>query len=93
MTPAEAVPFDMFGVEFTRRGEHCTFETFCSVFQRGDLALAKMAGIVCNLDLKDERFGAPEPGASDSLSTASVSVIVTTRRCWPRGSRCLRRSV
>jgi hypothetical protein len=58
--PAEAVPFDMFGVEFTHRGEHCTFETFCSVFQLDDPALAKIAGIVHDLDLKDERFGAPE---------------------------------
>ena len=60
VTPAEAVPFDMFGVEFTHRGEHCTFETFCSVFQLDDPALVKIAGIVHDLDLKDERFGAPE---------------------------------
>jgi hypothetical protein len=68
VTPAGAVPFDMFGVEFTHRGEHCTFETFCSVFQLDDPALAKIAGIVHDLDLKDERFGAPE--------TASIGLLI-----------------
>jgi hypothetical protein len=58
--PPDAIPFDMFGVEFSHHGEHCTFETLCTVFQINDPAVARLAAIVHDLDLKDGRFGAPE---------------------------------
>ncbi len=58
--PREAVPFDMFGVELTHRGDHCTFETLCVVFGIDDAAVARIAAIVHDLDLKDSRFGAPD---------------------------------
>jgi hypothetical protein len=58
--PRRAVPFDMFGVEFSHHGEGCTFETLCSVFNITDPMVAKIAEIVHDLDLKDQRFGAPE---------------------------------
>jgi hypothetical protein len=57
---ADAVPFDMFGVEFTHRADFCTFETLCDVFQLHDAALPGIAGIIHDLDLKDNRFGSPE---------------------------------
>lgn len=58
--PSDAIPFDMFGVEFSHHGEGCTFETLCRVFQIDDPAVARLAAIVHDLDLKDSRFGAPE---------------------------------
>jgi hypothetical protein len=56
----DAIPFDMFGVEFSHRGEGCTFETLCTVFQIDEAAVARLAALVHDLDLKDGRFGAPE---------------------------------
>ena len=50
----------MFGVEFSHRGEHCTFETLCDVFEVHDSAVNRVAAVVHDLDLKDSRFGAPE---------------------------------
>jgi hypothetical protein len=58
--PPRSVPFDMFGVEFTHRGESCTFEMLCERFGLDDPALARIAAIVHDLDLRDHRFGAPE---------------------------------
>jgi hypothetical protein len=58
--PADAVPFDMFGVEFSHHGEGCTFETLSTVFKIDEPAVARLAAIVHDLDLKDGRFGAPE---------------------------------
>jgi hypothetical protein len=58
--PDHAVPFDMFGVEFSHQGGGCTFETLCSVFSLAGPALSRIAAIVHDLDLKDGRFGAPE---------------------------------
>jgi hypothetical protein len=58
--PPDAVPFDMFGIELTHRGEWCTFETLCNVFGIDNAAVQRLAGIVHDLDLKDDRFGAPD---------------------------------
>jgi hypothetical protein len=58
--PSGAIPFDMFGVELTHRGNDCTFETLCAVFGIQDRAVGRLAEIVHDLDLKDGRFGAPE---------------------------------
>ena len=58
--PANAIPFDMFGVEFSQQGDGCTFETLCTFFGLQAPAIARLAAIVHDLDLKDGRFGAPE---------------------------------
>jgi hypothetical protein len=58
--PPDGVPFDMFGVEFSHQAEGCTFETLCSVFNISGPAVARIAAIVHDLDLKDGRFGAHE---------------------------------
>jgi hypothetical protein len=59
----DAVPFDMFGVEFTHRGELCTFEMLCETFQLAEPALTNIAAIVHDVDLKDGRFAATEASA------------------------------
>ena len=61
--PRSSIPFDMFGVDFTHRGERCTFEVLCDHFQLQEPALARIAAIVHDLDLKDGHFGASEAPA------------------------------
>ncbi len=61
--PRDTVPFDMFGVEFSHRGDDCTFETLRKAFEVGDGAVRRIADLVHDLDLKDGRFGAPETAA------------------------------
>jgi hypothetical protein len=65
--PHHGVPFDMFGVEFGHHGAHCTFETLCERFGIDDPPVARIAGIVHDLDLKDQRFGAPESATIAAL--------------------------
>jgi hypothetical protein len=65
--PDDGVPFDMFGVEFSHHGDHCTYETLCAVFGLRDPALERIAAVVHDLDLKDERFGAPEAATIGGL--------------------------
>jgi hypothetical protein len=62
--PVHAIPFDMFGVEFSHHGEHCTFETLCEHFGIRDGAVTRMAEIVHDLDLKDSRF---EPSEAPTI--------------------------
>jgi hypothetical protein len=58
--PPGAIPFDMFGVEFSHTDGGCTFETLCSSFGIDETAVTRIAAVVHDLDLKDQRFGAPD---------------------------------
>jgi hypothetical protein len=59
-TAGDALPFDMFGAGFGHTGDRCTFETLTSRFGIREAAVARIAEIVHDLDLKDGKFGAPE---------------------------------
>jgi len=65
--PRDGVPFDMFGVEFSHHADDCTFETLCRVFGIDDAAVARIATIVHDLDLKDSRFKAPEASSVGAI--------------------------
>ena len=65
--PAEALPFDMFGVEFTHQGDDCTFETLCRRFGIQDPAVGRLGELVHDLDLKDGKFAAPEAAAIGAM--------------------------
>jgi hypothetical protein len=64
--PADATPFDMRGVELGHHGGDCSFETILRRYQLDDPVLWKLAEIVHEADLDDERFDAPKPPASTS---------------------------
>jgi hypothetical protein len=52
-----AIPFDMFGAEFTHQGEDCTFETMLKRFGLSEnKGLREIAEIVHDIDLKDDKF-------------------------------------
>ncbi len=59
-TAGDGLPFDMFGAGFGHEGDRCTFEMFAARFGIRDAAVARIAEIVHDLDLKDGKFGAPE---------------------------------
>ena len=61
--------FDMAGGEFTHNGVHCTFEVLVKAFNIKDKTVKKIAEIVHELDLKDEKFTNPEiKGIEEILS-------------------------
>lgn len=64
---ADSLPFDMFGVDFTHRGDACTFETLCKHFQLGDQAIVRLGELVHDIDLKDDKFGAPEAATVSAM--------------------------
>jgi hypothetical protein len=63
--PAAAVPFDVFGAEFSHHGEDCTFETLMKAFRIQDRALQQIAEIIHDIDLKDHKFGHVEASGLD----------------------------
>jgi hypothetical protein len=62
--PADAdVPFDMYTGEFSHHGKSCTFETLAHRFNIADPAVARIAQIVHDLDMKERLYGPPEAPA------------------------------
>lgn len=64
--PAEGkIRFDTFEAEFGHWGEFCTFETFLHRLGLEDSALKRIAEIVHDIDLKDNKFSASEARGID----------------------------
>jgi hypothetical protein len=64
----EAVPFDMFvATGFGHRGENCTFETFCKEFTIREKGIRRIAQIIHDADLGDEKFGRGEGHGLDQV--------------------------
>ena len=57
---ADATPFDMRGVEYGHHGDDCTFETLLRLHDLTDPVLWRIAAVVHEADLEDDRYDAPE---------------------------------
>ena len=69
-THPDAVPFDMFCPEgFGHRGEDCTFETLSKHFAIRDSRVKRIAQIVHDADLGDDKFGRAEGQGLDRVLT------------------------
>jgi hypothetical protein len=58
-TPAEfpaAIPYDMFEVEFSHHGDCCTFETLIQRFAIRDRAVLRLAELIHDADVEDDKF-------------------------------------
>lgn len=65
---ADAIPFDMFCPQgFGHRGEDCTFETLCKQFAIRDGRVKRIAHIIHDADLGDEKFGRVEGQGLDKV--------------------------
>ena len=64
----DAIPFDMFCPEgFGHRGEDCTFETLYKQFAIRDSRVKRIAQIVHDADLSDDKFGRAEGQGLDRV--------------------------
>ena len=66
--------FDMFDAEYTHEGDRCTFETLLTRFRLDDPALASIAEIVHDIDLKDGKFNR-EDAAGIERVLASIATV------------------
>ncbi|MFI0449687.1 chromate resistance protein ChrB domain-containing protein [Actinomadura sp. 6N118] len=58
--PGDATPFDMRGADLGHHGADCSFETILRRYDLADPVLWRIAEIVHEADLDDERYDAPE---------------------------------
>lgn len=65
--PADATPFDMRGVDYGHHGADCTFETILRRHELDDPVLWRIAAIIHEADLEDDRYDAPEAPGLDAI--------------------------
>lgn len=69
----DEICFDMFAGEYTHEGDQCSFEVMIRRFRIQDHALALLAEIVHDIDLKDEKYGRSETVGFNALLTGLVA--------------------
>lgn len=65
--PAEAIAFEVRGVDLAHHGGDCSFETFLHRFDLTDPVLWRIAEIVHEADIDDARYDAPEAAGLDTV--------------------------
>ena len=76
-----AIPFDMFGAEFTHHGEDCTFETMLKQFGLTESkGLNEIAEIVHDIDLKDDKFHRLEAAGLNAIVDGLSKVLRNDRK-------------
>ena len=71
---AGEIRFDMFEAEFTHEGDRCTLEILIERTGIDDPALARIAEIVHDIDLKDQKFGRQEtPGIEQVIAGIAMA--------------------
>lgn len=76
-----AISFDMYGAEFTHRGEDCTFETMIKEFGlSSDVGLLHIAEIVHDIDLKDDKFNRTEAAGLSAVIRGLADLLKNDRK-------------
>ena len=76
-----AIPFDMFGAEFTHHGEDCTFETMLKQFGLAESkGLREIAEIVHDVDLKDDKFHRLEAAGLNAIIDGLSKILRNDRK-------------
>lgn len=65
--PSDATAFDMRGAELSHQGDDCSFETILRRYELTDPVLWRIARMVHEADLADEKFDAPEAPGLDVI--------------------------
>ena len=83
--PADAVPFDMAGVEFGHQGDDCTFETLLHRSGLRDRRLAAIAEIVHEADVRDGKFHREEARGLDLVLRGLLAAIKDDHEALAQG--------
>lgn len=84
----EAIPFDMADVEFSHHGDDCTFETLVKRFGIADKAVLRMAEMVHDADLEDEKFQRCECIGINAVLTGWARTSISDSELLEKGIEC-----
>jgi hypothetical protein len=84
----EIIPFDMVDVEFSHHGDYCTFETLIRRFGIEDKAVRKIAKMIHDADLEDEKFQRSECIGIDRVLKGWAKEGLPDEEILRRGCEC-----
>ena len=84
----EAIPYDMFEVEFSHHGDCCTFETFIERFGIRDRAVRRLAELIHDADLEDEKFHRLEGFGVEQIFKGFAKQGLTDHEILSKGFEC-----
>jgi len=90
-TPAaapEAIPYDMFEVDFSHHSDACTFETLIERFAIRDRAALRIAELIHDADLEDEKFHRVEGFGVEQVFKGWAKQGLTDQQILTKGFEC-----
>jgi hypothetical protein len=90
-TPAaapEAIPYDMFEVEFSHHADHCSFETLIERFGIRDRAVLRIAELIHDADLEDDKFHRVEGFGVEQIFKGWAKQGFTDQQILTKGFEC-----
>ncbi len=84
----EAIPYDMFEVEFSHHGDCCTFETLIERFGIRDRAVRRLAELIHDADLEDEKFHRLEGFGVEQIFKGFAKQGLTDHEILSKGFEC-----
>ncbi len=85
---AEAIPYDMFEVEFSHHGDSCTFETFIERFGIRDRTVGRLAELIHDADLEDDKFHRLEGFGVEQIFKGLAKQGLTDHEILSKGFEC-----
>jgi hypothetical protein len=84
----EAIPYDMFEVEFSHHADHCTFETLIERFAIRDRAVLRIAELIHDADLEDDKFHRIEGFGVEQIFKGWAKQGLTDHQILSKGFEC-----
>ena len=84
----DAIPYDMFEVEFSHHSDDCTFETLAKRFGIADKAVLKIAEMVHDADLEDGKFQTAGCVGIDQVLKGWAKSGLSDEELLKRGGEC-----
>lgn len=84
----EAIPYDMLDVEFSHHGDHCTFETLIERFGIRDRSVQRMAELIHDADLEDDKFHRLEGFGVERVFKGWAKKGLTDQEILSKGFEC-----
>jgi hypothetical protein len=91
-TPTEfpkAIPYDMFEVEFSHHGDYCTFETLIQRFAIRDRAVLRLAELIHDADVEDDKFRRVEGFGIEQIFKGWAKQGLSDQEILAKGFECL----
>jgi hypothetical protein len=84
----DAIPYDMFEVEFSHHGDCCTFETLIDRFGIRDRAVRRLAELIHDADLEDDKFHRLEGFGIEQIFKGFAKQGLTDHEILSKGFEC-----